>query len=359
MPAGARILKTGLAVALSMFICDYFNIQPALFAGAATVLNMQPSVMQSIFNAREQLAVHFLSIAIAILLGLTLGPHPLVMGLSTILIISTCTRLHLRSAISGGVMASIFILNAPEAQFIHHATMRSLAIFIGLGVALVVNFTIAPPRYRQPLIRKLLELNSQISQVFSEATNSYLELSLPSEGELEERKKHIECLIKEANNLFDLYRYETGPLLENQPDLKEKETQLFRDYLTYNKGLWQRSKDIFFLAQERITRRKEAGDQPISEEFREVLQILKDALDIYLYNNGTLIKIIEGEKVEVPGEPHIWSKLDSLLNNWHDRFPYGSYHLHALIEVSLITYKIRWGAKESARLLEEYSRLST
>lgn len=353
MLAGARILKTGLAVAMSMFICDYFNIQPALFAGAATVLNMQPSVIQSIFNAREQLAVHFLAIAIAIMLGLSLGPHPLVMGLSTMIVIYTCNRLKLRSAISGGVMASIFILNAPANQFINHATMRSLAIFIGLGVALAVNFTIAPPRYRQPLIQKLLELNSAINEIFREAVSSFLELSPPSTEEQGIKKKRIEQLIKESYNLFDRYRYEAGPLLDNQPSVKENEAQFFRDYLTYNKGLWQRSKDILFLAQERIERRKEAGDLPISEEFREILQLLNNALELYLHHNALLIRKLEGERSEVPGEPHIWSKLEEILNRWHDRFPSGSYYVHALVEVSLITYKIRWAAKESARLLED------
>lgn len=353
MLAGARIIKTGLAVALSMFICDYFNIQPALFAGAATVLNMQPSVIQSISNAREQLSVHFLSIAIAIILGLTLGPNPIVMGLSTMIIIYSCNKLKLRSAISGGVMASIFILNAPQAQFLNHATMRSMAIFIGLGVALAVNLTIAPPRYRLPFIRKLIELNTNIKDIFKEAVNCYLELNFTSLEEREIKKKQIEKLIKETYNLFDRYRYDTGSLFDKDQEQKEKDVQFYRDYITYNRGLWQRSKDILFLAEERLERRKDAGDIPVSEEFQEILQILDNALELFMNNNTLLTRKIEGEIVEIPEEPHIWSKLDKLLNRWHDRFPYGSYHLHALVEVSLITYKIRWAAKESARLLEE------
>lgn len=353
MLAGARIIKTGLAVALSMFICGYLNIQPALFAGAATVLNMQPSVVQSISNAREQLSVHFLSISIAIMLGVTLGPHPIVMGLSTMIIIYSCNRLKLRSAISGGVMASIFILNAPADQFLNHATMRSLAIFIGLGVALAVNYTIAPPRYRLPLVRKLIELNNTIRDTFKDAVNCYLELNTPSLEDRENKRKKIENMIKEAYNLFDRYRYESGPFLDNQQEQKETEVQFFRDYITYNKGLWQRSKDIFFLVEERIERRKDAGDLPISEDFQEILHILDNALDLFLSNNAMLIRKLEGEKLENPEEPHIWSKLDKILNRWHERFPSGSYYLHALVEVSLITYKIRWAAKESARLLEE------
>jgi len=176
--AGARILKTGLAVMLSMIIVKFLNVEPALFAGAATVLNMQPSVGQSFLNAREQIYVHFLAISIAVFLGLTLGPNPVSMGLAAILVIYSCNKFTWKSAISGGVMASIFILGAPSTEFLGHALTRSIAIFIGVGTALVVNLTIAPPRYRQPLIEKLLELNQSISDTYIQAILNFLDLRI-------------------------------------------------------------------------------------------------------------------------------------------------------------------------------------
>ncbi len=352
MLAGARIIKTGLAVSLSMYICNVFSIQPAIFAGAATVLNMQPSVGQSIFNAREQLYVHFTSIGAALLLGLVIGPNPISMGLATVLVIYLCIRFKWRSAISGGVMAAVFILSSSPEQFVDHALMRSLAIFIGVGVALAVNRTIAPPRYRQPLMEKLAELNASVSQSFVEATHTYITLKLPTQKESETRKDQVERLFREANHLFDLYLFSLGPAAEDKSDPKGKESQLFRDYLTYNKGLWQRTKDILFLAQERLERRQETGHMPVSPEFQEILKLLQNALDLFIEHNTSLKGKISDQSFQKAEEPHIWSKLDQIINNWHDRFSTGSYYIHALVEVSLITYKIRWAAKESVRLLD-------
>lgn len=349
MIAGARILKTGLAVTLSMLICEFFNIQPAIFAGTATILGMQPSVAQSIFNAREQVLAHFTSIGLAILLGLTFGTHPLSMGISTILIILIFNRFKWRSTISGGIIASIFILSSPSTEFLNHALVRSLAIFIGAGVALVVNVTIAPPRYRQPLIQKLLEHNILIYTAFIGAVQSYLTLKLPSGEDLKKQTTDIEGGFSAVSNLFDRYRLD----LEASPGKEEesiRESIFLRDCISYNKGLWQRTRDILFLAQERKQRRLEAGDLPISQEFQEILEFLGHALNIYEESSSELQKKLQGEKSHPLEEPHIWSKLDQILNHWHDRFPSGSYYLHALIEVSLITYKIRWAAKESSRL---------
>jgi len=352
MLIGARIVKTGLAVTISMFICYIFDIQPAIFAGAATVLNMQPSVGLSLYNAREQVIVHFISIAIAVLLGLALGTNPLVMGLATIIIIRICKYFKWRGGISPGVMASLFILASPSNQFIDHALVRSLAIFIGVGVALLVNLTIAPPRYRQPLKQKLTELNSLTSRYFYEAVQSYLQLNIPSPDEQEERTKTIESLFRESRHLYDLYRFDIGPHTENPKNKEEKESKYYNEYITYDKGLWQRTRDILFLAQERKDRRAKAGDKPISPEFNEILELLEDALKLYMEHSGNLNEKLEGKEIIPPvEEPRIWRKFNPILAHWYDRLPSDSYYLHALIEVALVIYKIRWAARETVRLL--------
>jgi len=349
--AGARILKTGLAVTISMIICNLLNVQPALFAAAAAVLSMQPSVAQSFLNAKEQILVHFISITIAVVLGLSLGPNPLSMGLAAVLVIFACNKLTLKSTIAGGVMAAIFILGSPATEFLGHALTRSIAIFIGVGTGLAVNLTIAPPRYRQPLVDSLLALNEKISQAYTQAVEYYLEARSPEEGHLASLTTSIEKAFRETAKLFDRYRTEGIPFTPGRAE--ENDIRLFTDYLTYNKGLWQRTKDIFFLGAERIQRRKEAGDLPISPEFQEILALLREALSLYLTHNQSLRKVLQGQPVNLPEEPHIWRKLDTILNNWHNRFPSGSYYLHALVEVSLITYKIRWAAKEAVKLIGE------
>ncbi|KJS20585.1 MAG: hypothetical protein VR72_14425 [Clostridiaceae bacterium BRH_c20a] len=347
MYVGARILKTGIAVALSMYICILFNIQPAIFAGAATVVNLQQSVGRSFRDAYEQVIVHFISVSIAIFLGLTITFQPLSMGLATIIIITFCTKiLKWYTSISMGVVAAIFILGAPANEFLQHALVRSLAIFIGLGVALAINALIAPPHYQKVLISKLIELNLLASQFFTDAVNCFLNLEIQPEL-MDSNKMAYKKVLDEAEKYYELYSHERALEIVNINSQK----QFYNEYIHYNKGLWQRSKDILFLADERKERRKNAQEPPISSEFKEILDLLMDAVQITSLSNIQLQKKVKGEKTDFFPEPHIWSKLEIIINQWHHRFPSGNYYLHALIEIALVTYKIRWSAKESTRLL--------
>lgn len=352
MLKGARILKTGIAVAISMFICNYFQIEPAIFAAASAVLAMQPSVGLSLVNAREQMTIHFISIGIAVILGLTLGSHPLIMGLSTIIVLRICHHFKWRHGILGGIMATIFVLASPETEFLQHALVRTVVILIGVGTGLLVNITVAPPRYGQQLKEMLQKLNTHVTEAFIQAVHSYLNLDIRSAEEIENWQRETEKLFGQCYRLYDLYRYDKGAVSEQGGNDGEKGVDFYREYLTYNKGLRQRTRDILFLAQERLERRKKAGDLPISAEFQDILKLLADGLEMFTNHNEELQQKLAGHETHPVDEPHIWSKLDAILNRWHSHYPEGSYYLHALVEVSLITYKIRWAAKESVRLQE-------
>jgi len=349
MTIGARTIKTGLAVAFSIFLCNLLALQPSIFAGAVTALAIQPSIGLSLVNAKEQALAHLLSIAIAIVLGLSLGSHPLVIALSTILVIVTCQYFRWKSGMMGGIMAAIFILGSPPAEFLNHAILRSVTIFIGAGVGLLVNMTIAPPRYDKLLQEKFVELNNFISRSFFQAVQSFLSLVIPTREDLESRMQAVESLSQECQRFYEMLLVDKKNLPEKGTE--EQENRLLRDYLIYNKGLWQRTQDIFVLAGQRRNRRKETGDLPVSNEFQEILELLKNALDQFNRHNQLLQEKLQGKAVELGEENPVWDQLDQTINNWHDQFPSGTYYRHALIGVSLVADKTRWADREVRRLL--------
>ncbi len=71
MNIGARTLKTGLAVAISVYICILLKIDPPLFAATSAVVCLQRSIGKSLKNAFEQVIVNIMAIAVGIILGLT------------------------------------------------------------------------------------------------------------------------------------------------------------------------------------------------------------------------------------------------------------------------------------------------
>ncbi|NLI92329.1 MAG: aromatic acid exporter family protein [Peptococcaceae bacterium] len=353
MNIGARTLKTGIAVALSVYICMLLKIEPPLFAATSAVVCMQQSIGKSLKNALEQVIVNLIAIAVGIILGMTVPVLFISMALATIIVILICTRVYqAQNHIVLAIISAIFILASPQVQFLDHALVRSLAILIGIVTANIINLAISPPRYRKTLESKLIKLNNLVVQRFSESLNRYLHLNVPTEEEINRNQQEFLALYEEAERLYDLYRDEWNvPAGNRNITQKTGEEKFLKEYLNYNRGLWQRSQDLLFLAGERKMRREEANDPKISCEFNHIFEMLLNVMFNATTYNLELQKKIRGEQAAIYPEPRVWSKLHDLLNQWQEKNPPTSYYMHALMEVSIITYNIRWFAKESTRLL--------
>jgi len=355
MNIGPRTLKSGLAVAISVYICMFFNIEPPLFAGTSAVVCLQQSLGKGLRNALEQFIVNLAAIGVGIILGLTVPVLFLSMALATVIVILFCTKVfQAKNQIVLAIISAVFVLASPQDQFLDQAITRSLAIMIGIVTANVINFTIAPPHYEKKLIEKLIELNNTAVQGFTESINRYLHLNIPLPEEQEKRNNDFYKLFKETEKLFNLYRDQwelSLPIWHKDAGKKETPEQLYLEYLGYNRGLWQRAQDILYLAGERKARRSEAGDPTVSCEFNHIFEMLFNVLFNATSYNQELQKKIKGEQAQIYPEPRVWSKLNRIFNEWQEKNEPTLFYMHALNEISVITYNIRWFAKESARLL--------
>lgn len=355
MNIGARTLKTGLAVAISVYTCMVLGIEPPLFAATSAVVCMQQSLGKGLRNSLEQIIVNLAAIAVGIVLGLTIPILFLSMAIATVIVILFCTKVfQAKNQIVLAIISAIFIIASPQEQFVEHALMRSVAILIGIITANIINFVVAPPHYRNTLTKKMIELNNMAVNGFTESVNRYLYLNVPTLEEIEKHNSEFDKLYKETERILKLYRDEwelSLPLFRKSTDDKVTEEHLYIDYLNYNRGLWQRAQDIIYLAEERKIRREEAHDPTISCEFNQVFEMLFNVIFNATTYNLELQKKINGEEAQIYPEPRVWSKLNRIFNEWQEKNPSTSYYMHSLNEVSVITYNIRWFAKESSRLL--------
>ena len=66
---GARIIKTGIAVTITMFILKALNLEPAIFGAISAVINLQPSIFLTFKTAKDQILVHVLGVGTALIFG--------------------------------------------------------------------------------------------------------------------------------------------------------------------------------------------------------------------------------------------------------------------------------------------------
>jgi len=170
------------------------------------MLNIQPSIYQSFENAVKQIMSHVLSVSIALSFGYLIGSGPVEMAIVTMLVISLNKKFNMQNYIVMGVVAAVFVLDAPQNEFLSHAITRSYAIFLGLAAALSVNLFIAPPRYRDRLVESLKELNSKTVNLFQSSVEGFINLKALDDKELKEEYSKIDELFKKSNNFLTLYK---------------------------------------------------------------------------------------------------------------------------------------------------------
>ncbi|MFZ5643740.1 MAG: FUSC family protein [Bacillota bacterium] len=350
---GTRVIKTGIAVTITMFFCNFFKLEPAVFGVVSAVVNIQPSVYLTFKTAWEQLAVHILGVCIGLAFGYLWGGNPLTVGVATVLIILIYTRLKLKSGILMGIVAAIFILTSSSDQFLDHAFSRSLVIFTGLLVAMAVNVLLWPPRYGGLFYEKLKDCNQRSVEYFCKAVNDFISLvdkECLVPGAIRE---NAVSLARESRDIAIHYRNERKSYGENYDFVDPNDWfTVAEKFMNYNESMIDKADQIYDFLSARYERRISSEAGPISPEFQAILDMLGSGCTTVGRVNEKLRRII-CEKVPVRSEEiseTYWEELTEAIEKWQPRL-IGSYYLHALIEVAVVAGELRWVAREGKKLL--------
>lgn len=360
MIIGARIVKTGVAVMITMGICKFFQLEPAFFGAVSAVINMQPSILMTLKTARDQILVHVLGVGAGLLFGYLFGGNPLSMGAITILMIYLYLRLGLKSGISMGIVAAVFVLSSSQEQFLPNALKRTAVIFAGLSTAMLVNILLWPPRYKQQFIQKLEEGNREAVRYFCQAVQEYVQLNHSAPDLNHVQKENVYRLNKEVRSLSGLLKRE-GEVLLSGYSMQDEWISNAEKLMDYNKALTEKADRIYDQVLERYERRMKSGAPPISNEFRGILEILEEGCAIVFRVNGKLRQVIvEGLQAETEAiSEEYWEKLTLAIDQWQPKLTTSTYYMHALIETAVTANEIKWATRQAKKLLIEITQKQT
>ncbi|PXW88963.1 uncharacterized membrane protein YgaE (UPF0421/DUF939 family) [Streptohalobacillus salinus] len=163
MRLGARMFKTGLAVAIALYAASIIGFPSTVFAGFAAVFAVQPSIYQSYMTILKQLQANFIGVVTAITLGYILGNDPIVVGISVVFVISICRYLRIeKSAVSIALIAVISTMENTSMDIYLFGLMRFSSLMLGIFSAFLVNLLFIPPRYETTLFQKISENTTEI-----------------------------------------------------------------------------------------------------------------------------------------------------------------------------------------------------
>jgi len=353
---GARIIKTGVAVTITMFICKTFQLEPAVFGAVSAVINMQPSIFLSLKTLKNQIFVHLLSVTIAIALGYLIGGNPLSMGLITILIIILYQKIKLQSGIATGVVAAVFILSSSPEEFLSHALMRTAVIFTGLFTAMLINIVFWPPRYSQKFKAKLNDGNQAAVQYFCTALQSYAAINEVEPQINEEQKNRVHQLNDELHLLLNFSKSEA--VSSSATALDQVQWFSFAEkFIDYNESLIEKADRIYDLMPMRHERRQASNYPPITAEFGAILELLVSrCATIDRVNTKLRTVIIDSKLVETEEiSEAYWEVLVKAIEEWQSKIN-NNYYLHSLIEIAVMANEIKLAARQGKKLLQEVNR---
>ncbi|WP_059105831.1 FUSC family protein [Shouchella shacheensis] len=259
MRLGARILKTGLAVVLALYLANWLNFdQPPTFAAIAAAFAIQPSLFRTFRTFSHQVQANLIGAIIGVAFVMTFGHEPFVVGVVVMLSIGIFIKLKLESAIiPTAIVTIIIIMESPSDAFLEFASQRFLFVLIGITSAFLVNLVFIPPRYEKKVYTQMESTTDTLIQWLHLLIRHDADPSTLREDLQEMRKGLDKC-----EELFKLYREERN-YFRKKTFFQQRRVVVFRQMITASEraytvleGLEKRS-DEYFQLPERVQTRIE------------------------------------------------------------------------------------------------------
>ncbi|EUJ19419.1 aromatic acid exporter family protein [Listeria aquatica] len=203
MKFGARILKTGIAISLALFIAQLCKSPSPALAGISAIFAIQPSIYRSYLTILERAQGNVIGAVIAILFGLYIGNDFILIGVASIICVALLLKLKLENTIGLAVVTLVIIMDSPGNGFLETALIRFGTIMLGLVAAFIVNLIFIPPKYEVTLYQQIYTTNSEIMK--------WIKLNLRHAADFPLLKKDMNWMqnqMSQIRNQYDLFKEE-------------------------------------------------------------------------------------------------------------------------------------------------------
>lgn len=201
------MIKTGIAVTLTLVITSFFEMKLELVAAIAAVLAMQPSIMRSLTYLKEVVIGNSVAVIFSILGIFLLGDHPLSVGAVVIISIAINVRLGLNKTVSLTVLTIITIMLQSDGIDIPFIINRISLVVIGVISAFIVNALVFPPDHQKLLFKRIEDAVKQTLFLLRVIPNKTM--SVPT---IKDEDREIEKKITKIKDYFDILVEERGRL---------------------------------------------------------------------------------------------------------------------------------------------------
>ncbi|MEH7392476.1 FUSC family protein [Bacillus sp. JJ1474] len=203
MKLGARILKTGIAIILSLFLSQVFQLPSPVFAAIAAIFAIQPTIYRSFLSIIEQVQGNAIGALTAVVFVLLFGNDMFIIGLAAIVVITINLKLKIENTIGLALVTMIVIMETPSDEFIQFALIRFSTVMLGVFSAFIVNLLFLPPKYEKKLYFGISDI--------TEETTKWIRLTIRHASEHKLLKNDIgkmKASVRNLDHLYSMYKEE-------------------------------------------------------------------------------------------------------------------------------------------------------
>lgn len=147
---GMRNIKTAIAVFISIILSKLFKMEYPFYAAIAAIISMQSSVEESFKTGRNRMLGTSIGAAVGFVCALINPGNAFVSAIGIVIVIYLCNLIKWKEASSiGGVVFLAIMLNLKGNNPLWYSINRLLDTFLGIIVAIAVNYFIIPPKSKK------------------------------------------------------------------------------------------------------------------------------------------------------------------------------------------------------------------
>jgi uncharacterized membrane protein YgaE (UPF0421/DUF939 family) len=333
---GPRVLKTGLAVVLALYITKWLGLEPPVFAAIAATFTIQPSIYRSWKQVLEQFQANTLGAIIAVSSIYLFGNSPIVIGLVMVIVIIISLKLKMEGSISLTLITVLVMMSSQEYQGIVAAGNKFVIVLVGMGSAFLVNLIISPPNYNKSFTEKMDSSFRSMSLLIRTAISNEL-TEKTFQGQWIQLKKDV-------TKLEDLYKIldEEREKISKVKPLDVREIVVFKQMLAcLQQGLKLLDiiEDHFFQS------------RPDQEETREFDQHLEELIS---YHEMVLLKY--AGKIKEIEDADVLEESGQFLEGIMDDKVYSREHKLRLVIIGSAIFDYAFQLERLNDLIDQYQR---
>ena len=188
-----RTLKTGLAVCISLYLSSFLHLKSPIFAGIAAIIAMQSSVSESFIIGKHRIVGTIIGAFIGLLFSYLLPQNYIFLSIGVILVIHIHNILDWKKSLSLSSIVFLAIALNRDNNRIYYALYRLIDTFLGIVVAMLVNYFIAMPNIEKDFLKT-------VEEFYEKSKNRvYLLITGNHEFDLDELRNEINLSIEQYN----------------------------------------------------------------------------------------------------------------------------------------------------------------